>query len=64
MLLSFSNPPMVAAWFPRQLGMLGLGQIQYPYKPDHIWNPRSEANTINLPVSHLLGTSLDDLKVL
>lgn len=51
MLLSFFNPRTVAAWFPRQLAMLGLGQIQYPYKPDHIWNSHSEANTINLPVS-------------
>lgn len=64
MLLSFSNPLIVAAWFARQLGMLELGQIQYPYKPDRIWNLHSEANIINLPVSHLLGTSLDDLKVL
>lgn len=64
MLLRFSNPLIVATWFARQLEMLGLGEIQYPYKPDHIWNPHSEANIINLPVSHLLGTSLDDLKVL
>lgn len=56
---SFFNPLMVAAWFARQLGMLGLGQIHYPYKPGHIWSPHSEVNIINLPISHWLGTSLE-----
>ena len=60
MILTFFNPLMVAAWFARQLGMLGLDQIQYPYKPGHIWSPHSEVNIINLPISHWLGTSLDD----